>query len=49
VHTRSELEELSNYLARAVPATTEELRLRFLDAQRPAPLGQPYKFLYTNW
>jgi hypothetical protein len=45
VYAQSDLEELRNYLAHAVPTATEEVRLRAREAQRPGTLTHPYKFL----
>jgi hypothetical protein len=44
-YTRSSLEELNDYLSRAVAAY--EARMYQLVARPPAPPDQPYKFLYA--
>lgn len=47
VFPRSELEELTSYLAQAIPAITDEPGRRLLDARRPGTLTHPYPFLYS--
>jgi HEAT repeat protein len=45
IYTRSDLEELDDYLARAIAAY--EARMYQLVARPPVPPDQPYKFLYA--